>query len=220
MLREPDLIIVETSHEAEVPADHAFVHLRVWGSAAFSSGAIAKQSKEVAEFLGRLGALGIPANATEVTCVEATVERDGLRRSSTAAYRLRITVRDLGQLPSIIAVIPEVKQLELQGIEWGYDSLRDLRLEWLKICLDESRKKAALVAERLDQRLGGVHRFSEKLEDREQYPGFPQSRMMMLASLTRGGRGSEEPGPPNVELSHTRRVTLRATVSYLVSPQT
>ena len=47
MLREPDLIIIETSYDAEVPADHAVVHLSVGGSAAFSSRAVARQSKEV-----------------------------------------------------------------------------------------------------------------------------------------------------------------------------
>ena len=158
------------------------------------------------------------ADSSEVTCVEATVAKEGFRRSSTAVYRLRVKVRDLERLPSIIGLIPEVKQVELDGIEWGYDSLRDLRLEMLATCLDESRKKAALVAERLDQRLGGVHRFSEKLEDRgEHLRGLGNSMMLELRGAALGPEGT---APPHIELSHTRRVTLRATVSYLVSPRT
>lgn len=215
MLREPDLITVETSHVAEVRADHAFIYLRIEGSAAFSSKAVANQSKEVAEFLERLTALGVPTDAAEVTGVEASASKEGLRRSSMAVHHVRIRIRDLKQLPSIIGLVPQLKQVELQGIEWGYDSLRELRLEWLKICLDESRKKAAVVVDRLDQRLGGVHRFSEKLEDHHEYPRFPRS--MAIASLARGAL--ESPEPPHVELSHTRRVILRATVSYLVSPR-
>jgi uncharacterized protein YggE len=212
--KEVNYITVDTSLDAEIPADHAHVYLKITGSSAFTGSILAKRAAEVESLQERLSAIGIPEEAFEVTSVLASVQKGGPIKTSTVTYQIRVLVEDLKLLPRIAGIIPETKHVTLQSIEWGYHRLPEVRLEWLRNCLAASKTKAAVVADGLALRLGGVYRCSEKLEERDNMRFEPMIFHRMSYSLS--GPETLEAQEIPILLRNTRRVTLRVTVSYLV----
>jgi uncharacterized protein YggE len=126
-------------------------------------------------------------------------------RSSSATYSLRILCPDPTRLTSLLDAIADQKNCTLQRVAWDFASTNERRAEWLALCAQRARAKAAAIAAALGQELGGVDRIVEERTPEAELRIQTFGGVAAMAQRTRSV--SEELG--GLELSPTRTLTVK-----------
>jgi hypothetical protein len=120
---------------------------------------------------------------------------------------MRILCPDPTRLTSLLDAIADQKNCTLQRVAWDFGATNERRAEWLALCAQRARAKAAAIATALGHELGGVERIVEErtpeAELRIQTFGD-----VLPAMARRSASVSEELG--GLELSPTTHFPTRA----------
>ena len=96
------VLVVVGKFEDEVVADRAEVIVSVSTSNYFFGNAAFDKAKELAQLAAALVDLGIARQALSLESATADVTKGLLSSSTSATYRIRISVQDVNKLPEVI----------------------------------------------------------------------------------------------------------------------
>jgi uncharacterized protein YggE len=208
----PPTIDVAEEFSGEVPASGAKLHVSIHGSRLFTGNAAFTEAAEVRKLVDALAGTGIGTKDVELANVHVDVNKGVFTTSSSATYSVRIKCSDPARLPSILDAVAQQKHCLLQTIEWSFDGVTTLRAEWLAICAERAKAKAAAIAAAVGLQLAGVERISEDTPER-----IDQERVApgttMLRSRSSATVASELGG---LELAPSRPMTVRLRASFRV----
>jgi len=201
------------THDADVEATGAELHVSIQGTSLVTGSAALKKAREVAQLVTDLATVGVAETDVRLQGVQANVSTHLLGKTSAAVYALKIHVGSLERVGDVVGVIAAQKNTTLSEIEWQYPPQPPLRAAWLAACVREANERARVAAEALGVKVVGVHRLSEELHDPEAGPRGPAmlaetSGFAARARMTRDDLG--------MDVSHTKRVTLKATIEYRI----
>ena len=138
--------------------------------------------------------------------------RTGDLSRTPGAGSVRIKCSDPARLPSVRDAVAQQKHCVLQTIEWSFDGATTLRAEWLAICAERAKAKAAAIAGAVGLKLTGVERISEDTPERIVHervaPGMGMMRARSAATV------SSELG--GLELAPSKPMTVRLKASFRV----
>jgi uncharacterized protein YggE len=202
----PATIHVSEEHSGEVPASGAKLFVSVQGSRVFSGNSAMTEAAEVRRLIDALVAAGAGPRDVELVNVHLDVKQGVFSKSSSATYSMRILCPDPTRLTSLLDAIADQKNCTLQRVAWDFGATNERRAEWLALCAQRARAKAAAIATALGHELGGVERIVEErtpeAELRIQTFGD-----VLPAMARRSASVSEELG--GLELSPTRTLTVK-----------
>jgi uncharacterized protein YggE len=203
------LLTVRGEYEGELEADRVDIHITVRGSALFSGEVGLRTVREVAELVDALKQIGVPETDIKLHSVDTDVHARVVGRSSSATCRLRVRCHNLRMAPTAVLSIRALKQASVDYLEWGYTFSTELQAEWLGLALRQAAVKARKSAEELGVELAGVHRVSEGWAAGPQSsPHVPYSESLDLEV------GARHAVAPDVPLSQSKQITVRAEVIY------
>jgi hypothetical protein len=215
-MEQPDTITIEVADIDELFADQVDLFVAIEGKSLFTGIEAFKKAQEVRELAEGLIKLGIPEADILLESVQADVSAGLIGKHSSAIYKLRISCRKLEDLADILGVITSQKNTDLSRMVWRYSGIEEFRTRFLEKCLLKSKQKAEKVASFLGVRLLGVRDFNEQLLDPETdiqpFRGLSGPERMTLRAKA---VSKEELG---LSVSHSKRITLKLTVKYRVSP--
>jgi uncharacterized protein YggE len=210
------VLVVVGKFEDEVIADRAEAIVSVSASNYFFGNAAFDKARELAQLASALTELGIPREALSLESAVADVTKGLLSSSTSATYRIRISIRDVNLLPQVIGAIASQKQATLEEIDWRYPEGPEVEARWLAACGTGARTKADALAAALGLRIAGVNRgaehgamniidtSSENAPRSAGYGGPPGMRRSMAA--------------PGFVLAHKKTVKVQVTVEFLLAP--
>jgi hypothetical protein len=215
-MEQPDTITIEVADIDELFADQVDLFVAIEGKSLFTGKEAFKKAQEVRELAEGLIKFGIPEADILLESVQADVSAGLIGKHSSAIYKLRIRCRKLEDLADILGVITSQKNTDLSRMVWRYSGIEEFRNQLLEKCLLKSKQKAEKVASFLGLRLLGVRDFNEQLLD-------PETDIQPLRGISGPERmtlrakavSKEELG---LSVSHSKRITLKLTIKYRVSP--
>lgn len=208
----PDLIQIQAEIEDVLEASYADLSVSVRGSNLVFGSAALEKAREVANLVKTLEAAGIPKEQIRLQDVTAEVTSGLLTKSSSATYTLEVRCHRLDGLGDVLGAIATQKNAQLHQIDWGYPVDEERRTAWLVQCARIADARARKLAEALNVKLIGVHRFAEP---RARPPEEPPGAGSFGMGAPRARRVTADLG---FAVSHTKKVTVRADVDYRVSP--
>src|SRR5687768_5641683 len=108
-LAPPDLIKIVATHEAEVEATAADLHVSIQGSTLFTGSAALKKAREVAQLVADLATVGVAEADERLQGVQANVSTHLLGKTSAAVYAVKIHVASLERVGDVVGVIAAQK---------------------------------------------------------------------------------------------------------------
>src|SRR5512134_1242103 len=166
---KPDTIKISASHQEEIFASHANLHVTVKGSSVVSGNEALKKAREVSQLVEALTGFGLSPEAVQLLGVQIETASGVLLRSSSATYRLRIKLEKLDQLADVLDILASQKNALLERIEWKYPE-ESARERGLEAAIARGKIKAEKVAAAMGVRLLGVYEFIENTFDEERPP--------------------------------------------------
>lgn len=210
----PATIDVAEEFSGEVPASGAKLHVSIHGSRLFTGNATFTEAAEVRKLVDTLAGTGVGAKDVELANVHVDVNKGVFTTSSSATYSVRIKCSDPARLPSVLDAIAQQKHCVLQTIEWSFDGATTLRAEWLAICAERAKAKAAAIAGAVGLKLTGVERISEDTPERIVHERVvPGPGMAMMRARSAATVSSELGG---LELAPSKPMTVRLKASFRV----
>jgi len=214
-LEQPDTITIEIDDVVEIYANRVDIFVTIKGKSLFTGQEAFKKAKEVSEFVESLTNYGLQEEDIQLQSVRAEVSTGVIGKQSSAEYSLRIKCRKLDELADILGIITTQQNTKLGQLVWRYDDAEDYQVELLERCISKSKKKAEKVAFSLGVELLGVHEFNEQIGDTEM-------SVLHQPVAAKGGGAFASRAVTKEELglsvSHSKRVNLRLTIKYRVSP--
>ena len=213
METRPDTIKVNASQREEIEAAFADLMVTVKGSSLISGDAALKKAKEVSQLVDELTRFGLPAEAIHLQSVYAETS-NGMLRSSSAIYRLRLRCEKLEQFADLLGIIANQKSTTLERIDWKYPD-ETAQEAGLEKALNKANAKACKIATALGVKLLGVYSLSENTYDQEapvpqrMFAAPPQARSMGVASSQAADLG--------MDIQHSKVVEVRVEIEYRVS---
>ncbi len=208
---EPDVIVVDASHEEELPADKADLHVSIEGTSLVTGRAALQKAREVSALVRAVVAEGVAEADIQLEGVQAQVTSGLLGKSSTAIYRLRIRARDLDRLAEVLGAITAQRNATLERIAWGYPDTTAAKVAWLVQAIGLARQKADAAATALGVELLGVHRLTEVALDEEERRPQPFGGSGLARS--KSAMTSADLG---LEVSHAKRAGVRVSIAFRV----
>ena len=210
-------LTVSAHHTLEVAPNMATLSARLWertparavdsareASPEALSEARSRLEARMGELIRTLEATGLPRSAIQAgslsvqpSYVQGPVNADGQpdRRVRTQLTRpITMTLDDLEALPDLLDALTTASVDSLDGVSYDLKDRTAASDEALGLAIDRAKAKAALMAERLDIRLGRVLQVQET-----QMPSF-QPQMMMRASDASAKEMTSEYRPGQIEI--------------------
>ncbi len=212
METKPDTIKISTTHQEEISASHADLHVTVRGSSIFSGSEAMKKAKEVSQLVEALTSFGVKSEAVTLQGVHVETASGALLKSSSAVYRLKIRCEDLDLFAGMLDVITSQKNATLERVEWKYNE-DEARERGLNSALEKAKSKAQTIAASLNVKLLGVYDLIENTFDEEAPAAFRPQAMMMKA---RGGAPSPEPSL-GMDIQHNKTIHVTVEIWYRIS---
>jgi len=140
----------------QIPADMAEVHVSVVTVSAEPDRASARNEEESAAVLRTVRAAGVADADMQVESVRLQPHREwnNTRREWESAgfeavRSVRITVRDLGALPGLVASIVENGANRIDGVRYQLSDPKGHEVEALRLAVVDARRRAVAIAEGL-----------------------------------------------------------------------
>lgn len=210
-------LTVSAHHTLEVAPNMATLSARLWertparavdsareASPEALSEARSRLEARMGELIRTLEATGLPRSAIQAgslsvqpSYVQGPINADGQpeRRVRTQLTRpITVTLDDLEALPDLLDALTTASVDSLDGVSYDLKDRTAASDEALGLAIDRAKAKAALMAERLDIRLGRVLQVQET-----QMPSF-QPQMMMRASDASAKEMTAEYRPGQIEI--------------------
>jgi len=212
---QPDTITIETDDVVEILASRVDIYVTIKGKSLFTGQEAFKKAREVSAFIENLKNYGLQEEDILLQSVRAEVSTGVIGKQSSAEYSLRIKCRNLDELADILGIITTQQNTNLGQLIWRYDDAEDHQSNLLEKCISKSKKKAEKVASSLGVELLGVHEFYEQTGDTEidllrQPVAASGATALKSRAITKETLG--------LSVSHSKRVSLRLTIKYRVSP--
>ncbi len=192
----------------EIPADMAEVRVSIVTRSAEPDRASELSESETAKVLRAVRAAGVPETDLQVASVRLQPHREwnGDRREWVeagfeAVRSVRITVRDLGQLPGLVALIVENGANRIDGVQYMLAEPNDHEVEALRLAVIDARRRARAIADGLD------YNHVRAVSVTEEGVSAPQSMMRVESAMLQKGDGG---GNPEAWAEGT--ITVRAAV--------
>lgn len=155
-------INVSATHTIEVPANRAQLHITIKGTHLVLGNAVLEKAREVNTLVQELLKLGIEKNDITLESIQADITSGLLSKSTSATYALKVLCRNLDNLPEILTIVTGQKNITLNSLEWGYPEDQSLLLKGLSECTRIAQEKANTIANVLNIKLLGVHKFVDR----------------------------------------------------------
>ncbi len=212
----PDLIAMTATHEEELAADRAVLHVTVQGTSLVTGRAVLQKAKEVRDLVTQLAQYKIVDTDIDLEGMHAEVSTGLLGKNASVTYRLRIRCGDLETLPDVLGVVSSAKQLHLNHIEWKYPESAQQQAGWMARAIADATIKAEAAAAAIGARIVGVRRLSESAVDHA--PRFGEMSLGMhdgdvMAARSRAPGASVQLG---FEMGAKKRVGVHVHVEYRI----
>jgi uncharacterized protein YggE len=212
---QTDTITIETDDEVEIYANRVDIYVTIKGKSLFTGQEAFKKAREVSDLVENLTNYGLQEKDILLQGIQTEVSTGVIGKQSSAEYRLRIKCRKLDELADVLGIITTQQNTKLGQLIWRYDDAEEQQSKLLEKCISRSKKKAEKVASSLGIKLLGVHEFNERTGDTE----------LSVLSQPVAARGAVAFSSKAVtketlglSVSHSKRVNLRLTIKYRVSP--
>ena len=159
----PPSFLVEIEREFSQTADRCEVRLRVEGSRYVTGHAALEQAEEVRKVVAAVVAAGVPRDAVALTDVSVKGRTGVLTTATSAAYTLRVEVRDLAKLADLLTTVTGPKTCRLVGTEYRFDDDPGTFDGWLAEVMAAVRGRAAALAAAAGVTLGPVREVSHRV---------------------------------------------------------
>ncbi|MDB6109985.1 MAG: hypothetical protein JWR69_1735 [Pedosphaera sp.] len=214
-MQKPDTITVVVSRREEVRAHRADIYFSAKGSILITADAALKKTKEVAQVLHQLAAIGVAEEHIILRGVQGERNTPIIGSANTASYLLRVHCPDLEKLPELLGTLTVQRNVVLDQLVWHFPDDAAAQARWLGACLAESREKAQQIAAAMGVKLLGVHSLVEKWTD----PADEQKRFLFSAAraASTGKTANERLPELHFPLITTKQVEVRVEVDFRVS---
>jgi len=209
---KPDTIKVSAFHKEEIFASHANLYVTVKGSSLVSGNEALKKAKEVSQLVEALTRFGLSSESIQLQGVHIETATGTLIKSSSAIYRLKVTMEKIDQIPGLLDILAEQKNTTLERIEWRYPE-EAAREQGLEAAIAKGKAKAEKVAAFLAVKLLGIYDFIENTFD-EEHPPMPYQAMEM--NMKARAMSSAEPSL-SMEIQHSKTIHVTVDIWYRVS---
>jgi hypothetical protein len=214
-MQKPDTITVVVNRREEVRAHGADIYFSAKGSTLITADAALKKTREVAQVIHQLAAIGVDEKDIVLRGVHGERNTPIIGSANTASYLLCVHCPDLEKLPDLLGTLTAQRNVVLDQLVWHFSDDAAVQAGWLGACLSESRVKAQQIAAAMGVKLLGIHSLAEKWVD----PADDQKRFHF--STTRAAlavkAGPERLPEVNFPLVTTKQVELRVEVDFRVS---
>ncbi len=214
MTIENGILHVTATETLDVEATRAKLHVRIEGEAFILGNAALTRSREVAELVAKLKALGLTDADVQVSGVQAKVNQGVLIKGSRAVFRLALTVRDLGKIPDYLGAITGVKHAELERLEWVFDD-ETARLALSAQATKKALEKATVMANAVSHEIVGIRAISDSSKMPEVKDMNFGGQDFMGQELARASR--ERRVDVGTEFKASREISAVVTVDFVIA---
>ncbi len=198
-----------------IDANRAEISVKIKGSSVISNATALEKAKEVRQLVEALTSYGLAKTAIQLQSVVAEVNNGVLMRSSSATYSLLIRCDALEQLPDLLGIITNQKQVSLENVTWGFPDDPAILNAWLQTALELAKTKAKAMAQTLGVRIIGVHRVDDHYHS-EQQAYAPQAEFRKSVSRARGD-GSFSKDDLGLAMIHHKQIDVQVQVAFIIS---
>jgi len=131
--------------------------------------------------------------------------RTYIEKGYEATRSLMVTVRNLDQLPDLVATLVDAGANRMTSIQYGLEDRADIELEVLKLAVSRAKTKASVMAQQLGVEIGTVLQLSE------QGISFPSPILRMEASFDM----ASAKGAGNPDAYASGQIEVRASVTVV-----
>jgi len=206
------LLTVLGSHEGELEADRADVHMVVRGTAFLSGDMGITTIREAEELTAELKRLGVHEDEIHVYSIAVEVNSRIVGKSSSATCQMRVHCTSLARLPAILLSVSARKHASVNHVEWGYTFPAEVQAEWLALAIRQAETKAQRSAQELGINIVGIEHVREGWTDTTSNPSRPWRQ-----SAGDGNLYSSISFTPEIHLGQSMRVTMKAELVYRIS---
>ena len=206
----PRRLHLESTERVEIEAKGATLGVCIDGKSYFSGEEAFSKAEEVKGCVDALQRVGVAAEDIRLACVTADVRSGILSKSSSARYHLGIIVHSLGQVGTVISVLMQQKNAELEGSYWHFPEFEETKDDLLTRCVTKAKGEALVIAKALGVELLGV--YSLHVETKE-----PARQIFSSRQAAFGGRAKKSPALDMLVFSHTGELSVKTSVEFEMS---
>ncbi|WP_026508521.1 SIMPL domain-containing protein [Butyrivibrio sp. MC2013] len=168
--------------ERSVVADIVEITMRFLSHAGSSSAAAAKVIKDCEQFLENVKSWGIDLRNIHISDDDINQEFEDKELDVTATRELKIIIPfDMGFNNSLMDLIEKSDMDVDLNVQYSLSNKKELHDELLKEAINDSRKKAELIAETMDQKISGIDTVEQgDRYDRSEYMCCEQERAISV----------------------------------------
>ena len=192
----PRRLHLESTERVEIEAKGATLGVCIDGKSYFSGEEAFSEAEEVKGCVDALQRVGVAAEDIRLACVTADV-RSGI-------------VHSLGQVGTVISVLMQQKNAELEGSYWHFPEFEETKDDLLTRCVTKAKGEALVIAKALGVELLGVH--SLHVETKE-----PARQIFSSRQAAFGGRAKKSPALDMLVFSHTGELSVKTSVEFEMS---
>ena len=196
-------IRVTASASSVITAKAVKLHVRLEGERAVFGSAALTQAKELKDLVERLKALGLEEAQISVTSVTMT-NPASLLKASKATFSLVISEGRLERIPSVLGVLSDTKNLEIQQLEWIWDDF-ETSVPLATEAMRKAKRKAEAMASGVGATVTGIRNASDSWS-------MPESVVMYDSSAPKLMR-SRSAAPVDIGMEYRATQTLEVSVT-------
>ncbi len=160
MTIENGILRVTATETLDVEATRAKLHIRVDGETFAFGNAALQRSREVAELVSRLKALGVTDGDIRVKGVNAKMQQGTFMKGTRVSFNLVININALEMLPDVLGAITTAKHAELEQLEWVFED-EAARLALSAEAMKKAMAKATLMVNAVGYEIAGIRAVSD-----------------------------------------------------------
>lgn len=209
---EPGIIKITERTTTDLEASGARLSFTVRGENLVFGNAAVEKCAEVRDAIARIKAT---VGEVEVALQGADFVSDTgmFSKSSKAIYSVEITLKTLDQLPAILGVFAQMKNVEMNSIEWQYDE-DDARLNLVADAVVRAKAKADRMVTGIGYRIVGLRSCSDSFEspqnDTTRFATFGDETLLR-------GKASSAPMQMGMTKQGRKEVSAVATLEFYVA---
>ena len=200
-------IRVTASASSVITAKAVKLHVRLEGERAVFGSAALTQAKELKDLVERLKALGLEEAQISVTSVTMT-NPASLLKASKATFSLVISEGRLERIPSVLGVLSDTKNLEIQQLEWIWDDF-ETSVPLATEAMRKAKRKAEAMASGVGATVTGIRNASDSWS-------MPESVVMYESAPKLMRTRSAAPVDIGMEYRATQTLEVSVTADFAV----
>lgn len=190
------------------------LHISIAGENFIFGNAAIEKSNDVKIAVGKLQTI----DKNLIISVDSVViksETGWFTKGSKGVYRLTVTLSDLSKLNDILGAVMELKNVDMESLEWIYDEYQ-AKITLIEEAVKRCKAKAELMASVLGEAIVGIRALSDSYDVPIDYKLF-QSMQVPAPARDRSFKKAEALGDFGTEVRGKIEISAIATVEFFLA---